>query len=145
MTEKEVKQYQNLNAKVDEQAEFILSMFYPLGDKEFYLKLDFDDFASFGPKIRIWYTGCSDNGKYNEFVRYHESYLYMSKKELAAEKKRLDDEHEELIKKISSIAEKAAKKREKRNRDARYRRYLKLKEEFEGKEKKRKYRRSTEQ
>ena len=134
MTEKEVEQYQDLNAKVDEQAMFILSVFNPLRKNESYLKLEFDDIANFGPKIRIWYTGYGETGQYNEFEDYPKSYLYMSKEELAAEKKRLDDEQEELIKKISSIAEKAAEKREKRKRDARYKRYLKLKEEFEGKE-----------
>lgn len=137
MTEKEVEQYQNLKVKVDERARFILSMFHPLGNKEPYLKLEFDDIANFGPKIRIWYTGYGDTGQYNEFVDYPKSYLYMSKEELVAEKKRLDDEQEELIKKVSELAAKAAEKREKRNRDARYKRYLKLKEEFEGKEKKR--------
>ena len=135
MTEKEVEQYQNLNAKEDEQAMFILSIFNPLGKNESYLKLEFDDIANFGPKIKIWYTGWENNGEYNDFEDYPKSYLYMSNEELVAEKKRLDDEHEELIKKISSIAEKAAKKREKRNRDARYKRYLKLKEDFESKEK----------
>ena len=134
MTNDEVEQYQNLDVKVEEQAKLILSMFNPLGEKASYLKLDFDGFANLGNKIRIWYILHSDDGEYNQFVYYPKSYLYMSKKELAAEKKRLDDEREELINKISSITSKAAEKREKRNRDARYRRYLKLKEEFEGKE-----------
>lgn len=134
MTKKEVEQYQNLNAKVEEQARLILSMFNPLGEKESYLKLDFDDSANFEPKIKIWCTGCSDNGEYNDFEVYPKSYLYMSRKELATEKKRIDDEREELIKKISNIVSKEAEKREKRNRDARYKRYLKLKEEFEKKE-----------
>ena len=131
MTNDEVEQYQNLDVKVEEQARLILYIFNPLLGKESYLKLDFDEFANFGPKIRIWRTGCNSNGEYNDFEVYPKSYLYMSKEELAAEKKKLDDEQEKLIKKISSIANKAAEKREKRNRDARYRRYLKLKEEFE--------------
>lgn len=131
MTKKEVEQYQNLDVKIEEQARLILFMFNPLGEKESYLKLDFDDFANFGPKIRIWRTGYGSNGEYNDFEDYPKSYLYMSKEELAAEKKKLDDEQEELIKKISSIAAKEAEKREKRKRDARYKRYLKLKEEFE--------------
>ena len=134
MTKKEVERYQNLNVKMEEQANLILSMFRSLGEKESYLKLEFDDIANFGPKIRIWYTGYGETGQYNEFEDYPKSYIYMSKEELAAEKKRLDDEQEERIKQIAFIAAKAAEKREKRNRDARYRRYLKLKEEFEGKE-----------
>jgi len=134
MTKKEVEQYQNLNDKIEEQVHLILSMFNPLREKESYLKFDFDDSANFGPKIRIWYTRCSDDGEYNDFEVYPKSYLYMSKEKLTAEKKRLDDEREELIKKTEMLARKAAEKREKRNRDARYKRYLKLKEEFEGKE-----------
>ena len=130
MTEKEVEQYQNLNVKMEKQARLILSMFNPLREKS-YLKLDFDSFANLGNKIRIWYILHSDDEEYNQFVYYPKSYLYMTKKELVAEKKKIDDEREELIKKISSIAAKAAEKREKRNRDARYKRYLKLKEEFE--------------
>lgn len=134
MTKEEVEQYQNLNAKLEKQARLILSMFSPLRGNESYLKLDFDDSANFVPKIRIWYILHSDDGEHNGFMRYPKSYLYMSKKELAAEKKRLDDEREELITKISNIAKKAAEKREKRNRDSRYKRYLKLKEEFEKKD-----------
>lgn len=134
MTNDEVEQYQNLNVKVEKQARLILSMFSPLRGNESYLKLDFDSFANLGNKIRIWYILHSDDGEHNGFMRYPKSYLYMSKKELASEKKKIDDEREELITKISDIAKKAAEKREKRNRDARYKRYLKLKEEFEGKE-----------
>ena len=134
MTKKEVERYQNLNAKVEEQARLILSIFNPLWGKESYLKLDFDDSANFGPKIKIWRTGCGNNGEYNDFEVYPKSYLYMSNEELLAEKKRIDDEREELIKKTEMFAKKAAEKREKRNRDARYKRYLKLKEEFESNE-----------
>ena len=134
MTHDELEQYQNLNVKAEEQAKLILSMFRSLGEKESYLKLEFMDFANFGPKIRIWYTGCSDNGDYNDFEDYPKSYLSMSKEELAAEKKKLDDEQEERIKKLADLANKAAENREKRKRDAEYKRYLKLKEKFEGKE-----------
>lgn len=134
MTKKEVEQYKNLDVKIEEQARLILSIFNPLWDTESFLKLDFDEFANFGPKIRIWRTGCGSNGEYNDFEDYPESYLYMSKKELATKKKKLDDEREELIKKTEMLARKAVEKREKRNRDARYKRYLKLKEEFEGKD-----------
>ena len=97
MTDDEVEQYENLDVKVEEQARLILFVFNPLGEKESYLKLDFDDFANFGPKIRIWYTGYGENWEYNDFKVYPKSYLYMSKEELLAEKKRLEDEQEELI------------------------------------------------
>ncbi len=131
MTKEDVERYQKLRGDLEQQAELILSVFHPLDGHEQFTKVEFSDYANFGPQIHIWFSGYSYGEDYKEFYNCPKSYLYMTKEELVAEKSRLDEEER---RKREEAKKKEESRRQQQNKKARYKKYLELKKEFEGTE-----------
>ena len=143
MTEKQIEQYQELDARLIVQAELIMSIFNPLSDRESVTKVEFEMGHTDEPWIDIWYHGYhwSDDDS-DEYFSCPMRYLGMTEDELKTEKTRIKEEEK---RKRAERAAKAKATREKRKaereaakkakeKDERYRKYLELKKEFEGNE-----------
>lgn len=140
MTSKELAQYRELHACLIVQAELIMSIFNPLGDREYVSKVEFEMGHPDCPWINIWYNNSHWEDDDEEYYSCPESYFGMTEDELRAERARLVEEEK---RKKAERAAKAKATREKRKaekeaekkvgeKDERYKKYLELKAEFEG-------------
>lgn len=139
MTEKQIAQYQELDAMLTVQAELIMSVFNPLNNREYVSEVEFNMGHPNEPWIDICYFGYAYGEDYNESFSCPERYLGMTEDELRAEKKRLKEEEERKKAEKAAKAKAAREKRkaekakkEAKEKDERYKKYLELKAEFEG-------------
>ncbi len=143
MTSEELAKYRELHACLMVQAELIMSIFNPLGDREYVLKVEFEMGHPDCPWVNIWYNISNWGDDDEEYYSCPESYFDMTADELKAEKARIvEEEKRKKAEKAAKAkaarekrkAEKAKKEAEKKDKekDERYRKYLELKAEFEG-------------
>lgn len=146
MTEKQILQYLELEARLIVQSELIMSIFHPLNDREYVTKVKFEIGHPGGPQIDIWYHISHWLGDDDDYFSCPEKYLGMTEDELWSEKKHLEEEEKrkraERAAKAKATrekrrAEKAKKEAEKKDgeKDERYLKYLELKKEFESENK----------